>query len=222
MLLSSQYLFVSQLLTRPFVPPIPNRFTHIFYSHFLLTFVLTFFCFYSNVTLTSISVQAAHTSVCSPVISPIPNFFTHNPIFLLTFHFLLAFHFLAPIRMLLSSQFSFSFNFSLFWVVPLFAQLMFNTCQYTAIYMSIASCCFVSTFLGGVGCPMLVESSSYCAILHLCSLLLSFLQVDFFGVTTIHVLSLHIVIVVRASTATVVRLVRASTATPWIRNHKQY
>ena len=67
-----------------------------------------------------------------------------------------------------------------------------NTCQYTAIYMSIASCCFVSTFLGGVGCPMLVESSSYCAILHLCSLLLSFLQVDFFGVTTIHVLSLHI------------------------------
>ena len=33
MLLSSQYLFVSQLLTRPFVPPIPNCFTHIFYSH---------------------------------------------------------------------------------------------------------------------------------------------------------------------------------------------
>ena len=118
----------------------------------------------------------------------------------------------------------------------------------------MASSCFVSTFLGWSGCPIfvgqLVESSSYCAILHLCSaasllltscdpsqmpvlrlglwsdgavsLLLSCLQVDFFGVTTIHVLSLHIVIVVRASTAAVVRLVRASTATPWIRNHKQY
>ena len=141
---ATQHLFVSQLLTSPFVSPIPNSFTHIFYSqfysHLYSHFLLLFQC-YSHLNFPHARLFTSYFPH-SKLFHSHSNFFTPIPIFYSHFIFLLPFQ--------CYSHLNFP-SVSIFVSFELFHSLhnwCCNTCQYTAIYVSMASCCFVSTFFG--------------------------------------------------------------------------